>query len=263
MKRNMIWIRRKGLDLGIFPAAGAIAPGLQVLFHSRRGGSSAGPFASLNMGMNVGDRRESVLSNRELLLGAAGIAGDRLARAEQVHGARVAVARGGALHEGTDGLVTDERDLALCISTADCYPVVIYAPSERVLAALHVGRNGAAEGIIERAADMMRGSFRIGTEGTVALIGPGICAGCYEVGEKEAERFPARFRSGRGARCRLDLLSFCREELRRCGLRSDRIFEAGYCTSCNPRLFYSYRRDGKITGRHWTLARMLGARRPR
>ncbi len=263
MRRSMTWIRRKGLELGIFPVLDIIAPDLQVLFGSRRGGSSEGPHESLNMGMNVGDRGKTVRRNRELLLGAAGIGGDRLARAEQVHRAGVAVARRGELYRGVDGLVTAEKDLALAVSTADCYPVLIYAPSERVLGALHVGRNGAALGIIERSMSLMYDSFRIGAPGSIAVIGPGICSECYEVGEAEAKRFPARFRSGKGGRFKLDLLSFCREELRRCGIRPERIFEAGYCTSCNPRLFYSYRRDKGVSGRHWMLARIRGAPRPR
>jgi YfiH family protein len=258
----MIWIRRKGLKLGIFPVVEIIAPGLQVLFHSRRGGTSAGPYESLNVGMNVGDRRELVLRNRKLLLDAACIDESRLARAEQVHGAAVTVARRGALHRGMDGLITAEKDLALAISTADCYPILIYAPPERVMGALHVGRNGAAEGIIEHSMDLMYDSFRIRAAGSIALIGPGICTQCYEIGEKEAKHFPARYRSRHGRRYRLDLLSFCRDELRRCGIRPELIFEAGLCTSCNPRLFYSYRRDGGIAGRHWMLAMMRSDRRP-
>ncbi len=256
MKRNSSWIRRKGLELGLFPAASIVAPGLEVCFHSRRHGVSEGPYESLNMGMTVGDAASSVRRNRELLLGAVGVAEGDLARAEQVHGPAVAVARRGSLLDGVDGLVTPEKDLALAVSTADCYPIVIYSPPDRLLAALHAGRNGAAEGIIERAMSLMRDSFRIDPSASVAMIGPGICAGCYEVGPDEAMRFPPRYRPRRGGRYRLDLLSFCREELRRCGIPPGHIFEAGLCTSCDPRLFFSYRRDGGITGRHWTIARM-------
>lgn len=262
MRRSMIWIHRKGLKLGIFPAVEILAPQLEVFFGSRGGGASGGPYESLNVGLNVGDRRELVRRNRELMLDAAGIDSGALARAEQVHGARVEVARRGALYGGVDGLVTSEKGLALSISTADCYTVLIYAPSERALGMLHVGRSGAAEGIIERAMSLMCDSFRIWAAGSIALIGPGICSECYEVGEQEAKRFPTRFRTLQGGRYRLDLLSFCREELRRCGIRPERIFEAGICTSCNPRLFYSYRRDGGITGRHWMLARMRRGPRP-
>jgi len=261
MKRNSIWIRKKGLELGLFPSAAIIAPGLRICFHSRRNGASVGPYESLNIGMTVGDSPASVRRNRELLLDAAGVPEENLALAEQVHGSVVAVARRGALHDGADGLVTREKDLALAVSTADCYPVVIHSPPERVLAALHVGRNGAAEGIIERGMTLMRDSFRIDPSASVAFIGPGICAGCYEIGWDEAKRFRPAFRERRGGRYRLDLLSFCREELRRCGIPAGHVFEAGLCTSCDPRLFFSYRRDGGVTGRHWMLAMMTGVSR--
>ncbi len=262
MRQSMTWIGRKGLKLGIFPVLDIVAPDLQVFFGSRLGGSSEGPYKSLNLGMNVGDRKRDVGRNRELLLRAVGIDGKRLVRAEQVHGADLSVARRGGCSGGVDGLVTPEKDLALAISTADCYAVVIYAPSERVLAALHVGRNGAALGIIERSMKMLCGSFRIGLPGSIAVIGPGICGKCYEVGEAEAKRFPARYRTGSGDRSKLDLGSFCREELQRCGIRPGLIFEAGYCTSCDPHHFYSHRRDGGITGRHWMLARIRSTHRP-
>lgn len=261
MRQSMIWKNRKGLKLGLFPVLEILAPGLEVLFGARSGGVSKGPYESLNVGMNVGDRVERVKRNRDLLLGAAGIDGKKLARAEQIHGGRVAIARRGAVYREIDGLVTTEKGLALSITTADCYAVLIHSPPDGILGALHVGRNGAAEGIIKRSMTMMNDSFRIDATGSIALIGPGICPECYEIGEEEAKRFPSRYRSHRDGRFRLDLLSFCRDELRRCGIPPDRIFEAGFCTSCNPRLFFSYRRDGGITGRHWMLARIRSTHR--
>jgi YfiH family protein len=256
VKKSMIWKRRSGLELGIFPVTLAVAPQLETYFGSRRGGVSASPYDSLNIAMSVGDKKIRVQENRRRLLAATGIIPDHLARAGQVHGSSIAVVAGGGFYEGVDGLITAEKDLALAVSTADCYAVFVYAPSERVLAALHVGRSGAAGGIIESSLALMGGRFAADLRNCIALIGPGICRDCYEVGERHADPFPKRFRTMRRGRWHLDLLSYCRAELERGGMRSGNIYYAGLCTSCCPELFYSYRREGGITGRHWALARI-------
>ena len=79
---------------------------------SRAGGVSATPYDSLNIGLSVGDSKSRVRENRRRLLAAAGMVPDRLARAEQVHGASAAVVDRGGLYEKTDALVTTEKDYA-------------------------------------------------------------------------------------------------------------------------------------------------------
>jgi YfiH family protein len=259
----MIWIGRSGLKLGVFPVLDIIAPQLEVYISSRTGGVSGPPYESLNIGLSVSDSKSRVHENRRRLLTAAGMATERLARAEQVHGASTAVVDRGGLYKKVDGLVTAKKDLALAVSIADCYAVFLYAPSERILGALHVGRSGAAGGIIERSLALMSKRFTINVLDCLALIGPGICRDCYEVNEHNANHFPRRFLSKRKGRLHLDLLSHCRAELERGGIRSANIFDAGLCTSCSPELFYSYRRDGGITGRHWALARIRSHASPK
>lgn len=256
MKGSMILSDRSGLKLGIYPVLEILAPMLDVYQSTRGGGTSSHPFDSLNIGLKVGDRATRVRSNRRLLLEATGTSPHRLARAEQVHGAGIAAAERAGLYGGIDALVTSRRDLTLALSTADCFPVVVYAASERTLAAMHVGHAGASAGIIEKGIDTMRKLYSIDTANCIALIGPGICWRCYEVGKELASRFPERFRRNRKGRIHLDLQGFCREELKRKGIPPGRVYESGYCTCCDPELFYSHRRDGGATGRHWTLARI-------
>ena len=250
----MEWIRQAGIPLGIFPVMELIAPGLRVYLTSRLGGISPPPYDSLNLGRKVGDRWSNVAKNRKLLLEAVGIPSRWLARAEQVHGAEIAIVRRGGLYRGVDGLGTTSKNVALLISTADCYPVIIYSPSEGALAALHVGRSGAAGGIIEHALEILTQKYRIDTDHAIALVGPGICRKCYTVWKKDALRFPEKVRRYYAGNWHLDLLSFCILELNRGGLKTRNIYNAGYCTSCRPDLFFSHVRDQGKTGRHWTLA---------
>lgn len=250
------WIEKNGLRVGTFPALEALAPGLRVWFTTRRGGASSPPFDSLNLGSRAGDRRPDVIENRRRLKEALGIGSNRVARGGQVHGTAIATVTRGGHVENTDGFITRSRDLALAINSADCFPLVIHSPSEMVTAALHVGRSGAAGGIIEKAFDILYGSFRIDPANTVAVCGPGICPGCYEVGREIVMGFPPEARKQIGKAWHLDLPRFIRAETERSGVRPANYFDSGLCTACDMDLF-SYRRDGGRTGRNWTIAMMV------
>ena len=104
---------------------------------------------------------------------------------------------------------------------------------------LHCGWRGLAAGIVERGAD------EVGA--TAAAIGPGIGPCCYEVGDEVLEAFAGSATGRRRARC-----STCAEVARRLLARaraSSAIESSGLCTSCEPELFFSHRRDGGRTGR--------------
>ncbi len=252
----MEWITRAGLTLGTYPALKAIAPDLEVFVTTRSGGASLPPFDSLNLGGTLGDRPDNIRRNRALLLETLGIAPRSLARTGQIHGTEIAVVTRGGHYPGFDGFATAKRGLALAISTADCYSVVIYSPPERALAALHVGRRGAEGGIVGRAVDLLRERFRIDPAYAIAVVGPGVCGECYTVSREDALRFPKEVRRYGGGRWRLDLAAFIRRDLVANGIRSRNVFSSRLCTACTPSLFYSHRRDGGVTGRHWTVALM-------
>jgi len=125
-----------------------------------------------------------------------------------------------------------------------------------VVAALHVGRSGAAGDIIAKGFDLLYREARLDPASTVAVCGPGICARCYEVGRDVSMTLPARARKRIAGKWHLDLPGFIREEVLRAGVREANYFESGLCTFCEDSLF-SYRRDGGRTGRNWTVAMMI------
>ncbi len=253
----MEWVTQSGIKLGVVPVLEAAAPMLRIWFTSREGGVSPAPFESLNLGEGTGDLIGNVRDNRQRLLSALGIPVSRVARAGQVHGSRIAIVKRGGIHRGTDGLITTARRLALVISTADCYPVAIYSPPEKALAALHVGRNGASLGIIRSALDILERNYSISTRDTIAVIGPGICRRCYSVCRETAARFPAKYIHRRKRSYHLDLLSHSVNQLIEGGLKRHNIYRANQCTSCDADLFFSHRRDGGTTGRHWMAAMIV------
>lgn len=249
----MEWMNEKGLRFGHFPSLAAIAPELVVRFVSRIGGHSSGPYRSMNLSDGVGDENENVTRNRDILLSAISTGKENIAWCGQVHGSEIRVVTEGGFYRDTDGLITETLGLALAISTADCLPVFIYYPPGKILAALHVGRAGAAGGIVEKAFDILYGRYDIDPFTTLAVIGPGICGDCYTVGKKEADIFPEECVVERSDGHHLDLGRFCEGRFREAGLRQANIFRSRVCTSCNEENCFSYRREKGTTGRHWTV----------
>jgi YfiH family protein len=225
------------------------APGpYEVVFSTREGGVSEGPFASLNLGRATADQPERVDENRRRLCAELGADLDALTMNYQHHSADVLKARPGARGDRADGLWTDERGLPLLALTADCLPIVLARANGRepALAVLHAGWRGLLGGIASSGIAAVGGGF------VSAMIGPGIGPCCYDVGEEVAGRFRRAFGLGLVQDGKLDLWSAAERALRAAGcVRVDRV---DVCTACNPDRFFSHRRDEGLTGRQGVLA---------
>ena len=202
-----------------------------VLFTTRRGGVSGGPYASLNLGLWTDDDPDLVQANRERVRALAGAA--RLQQGHQVHGAAVAVDTDGV--EDADGQVSTREDLAPIVLVADCLPVALVAPE--AVAMLHAGWRGLAGGIVAEGVGALR---RAGASRVSAAIGPGAGPCCYEVGDEVRAAFGT---SGRT----VDLKAIAGGQLAAAGV--DEVHDVGLCTMCDPERFFSHRRDGGATGR--------------
>jgi polyphenol oxidase len=232
-------------------------PDATAAFSTRIGGVSEAPFDTLNLGVFTEDESGAVVENRSRLATALGFAPERVVIGRQVHGAELAThstaqapspfaAPGGPIPE-VDGHVTAVPRLPLLVFVADCVPVALSGPGG--VAMLHCGWRGLASG--------SRTSERSTTTGLVedavaaigatdAAIGPSIGPCCYEVGQEVIEAFAPLgpdIVSGR----MLDLPEVAERLLIEAGV--ERVERAGLCTSCEPNLFFSHRRDAGHTGR--------------
>jgi YfiH family protein len=231
-------------------------------FSTREGGVSQGPFESLNLGRSVGDDSEAVAQNARRLAGAVGLTAGQLVSANQVHGDTFLEVSGAQPGEASpraigdaDGLVSCARGVALGIRTADCVPVLIWAPDVQAIAAAHAGWRGAVVGIAGKAVHELATRYRAQPGRMVAAIGPSIRRCCFEVGEDVAANFKDRFgeaivtRSADG-RPHVDLTLACRQALLEAGVESPNIDLLDGCTCCDSKRFFSHRRDKGRSGRH-------------
>ncbi len=238
-------------------------PGARVLFTTRRGGFSDGPYASLNLGRLTADRPEAVQRNRARLQAEVGLPPTHI---RQVHGTEVRLIAAvsdqgvGPLPDGgielpeADGQATALRGLAPMVLVADCLPIAVAgrggSNGDRAVAMLHAGWRGLAGGIVAAGVRALR---ELGVHGPLAAaIGPGAGGCCYEVGEEvhaEFAQLGPHVRRGHN----LDLKGIAREKLLAAGV--DAVHDVGLCTICSDRsLFFSHRRDRGVTGRQAGLA---------
>jgi len=248
---------------------GVLADGpVDAVVTTRHGGVSTGPFASLNLGLHVGDQDHMVLENRRRAAGLLSAGLNDLVLAEQVHGAGVAVVgpneagRGARdLHDaihGVDALVTDQPGPVLVVLVADCAPVVLADPEAGVLGCVHAGWRGTVSGILEAALGAMA-SVGARPQRTVAAIGPTIAQDHYEVGPEVRTALEAHLgsaepwcRPGRPGRFWFDLAGAVAACLRRAGVVR---IETAADTTGPPGPFYSFRAEG-VCGRFGLLARL-------
>jgi polyphenol oxidase len=227
------------------------APGpYQVVFTTRLGGVSEGPYASLNLGRRTGDAVDRVDENRRRACAEIDADAERLALNYQVHSTVVHRARAGERGgvQG-DGLWTEEPALPVLALAADCLPIALVRANgdAPAVCVLHGGRIGLLDGIVAAGARALGGTL-------AAAIGPSIGPCCYEVGEEVAAPYRERYGAGIMHGRNLDLRQAAEQALREAGVA--RIERFDVCTACNPELFFSHRRDGKPRGVQGVLARV-------
>jgi YfiH family protein len=220
-------------------------PGARAAFSTRLGGVSEGRFAELNLGLRTADQPGRVGENRGRLATALGLDPAGVLIGRQVHGAELAwhdaapapspYAEAIEASDEADAQATATAGLAPLVQVADCLPVAV--AGERGVAMAHGGWRGLAAGVLAQAVEA--------TGATAAAIGPGIGPCCYEVGEEVLAAFEGV--EGAASGRMLDLTAVACAQLAAAGV-SD-VSVAGLCTSCNPELLFSHRRDDGVTGR--------------
>jgi len=211
---------------------------IHYLFTDKEGGVSKGDFKSFNLAFHVGDNKDDVLKNREILKKMIGIRD--IVFMNQIHSNIIKIAKKDKIYK-CDALITDKKDVALAVMVADCIPILLY--SDNLIAAVHAGRSGTFLKIAQKCALKMK---KMGAKEIKAVFGPSIRSCCYEVGEEiidiVEENFGKKYIINNSF---LDIVSMNIDQLKDVGVNDIKIINT--CTCCDER-YYSYRREKK-TGR--------------
>lgn len=227
-----------------------IPQGIYHGFFTRKGGVSKGVYSSLNAALHSKDSQQNILKNRQSIQNFFQhySANAKLITAQQYHSNEIKIVTADNFDDlgSCDGLVTQEENLILGVLTADCGPVLLADPKNRVIAAVHAGWKGALNGILDNAIDAMckLGANRENISGT---LGPTISANHYEVMTDFKENFLEHnnkneiyFKDGRDFQhFYFDLPRFILDCLYR---NSVKLSYCNLCTFDLEKDFFSYRR---------------------
>ncbi len=245
--------------------AGGVSHGV----FTRAGGASNPPFASLNVGATVGDDLQAVQANRQRMAQALGVRDEDVRTTWQVHSADVVIVRHGQEQPypppRADAIITADAGVPLAMRFADCVPLLLYDPVQRVLAMAHAGWRGTLAGVGPAAVETMRDAFGCNPGDILAGVGPSIGPGSYEVGPEVIEQVVNTFGDDAGRLVRpsareghgyLDLWSANRHLLQAAGVESVEI--AAMCTAEHVNEWFSHRAENGKTGRFGMLAVIPG-----
>lgn len=231
-------------------------------FTTRHEGVSRAPYNSLNLGANTLDSPHNVQGNRSLLARTFGTKAEKLVMVNQCHGTDILV-----LDEANtdyahfqrlqcDGIVTNQPGVMIAVGVADCLPLLLLDPVNKVAAALHAGWKGTVGNIAAKGVETLVNIFGSEQGQILAALGPAIRSCCYEVDEPVRKAFAEkgldweRFAIDNGnGKWRLDLSAVNRSQLLEAGVHEENIEAAPHCVSCQHDWFFSYRRDERETGR--------------
>ncbi len=232
--------------------------GFRHAFFTRNGGVSEGAYRSLSFSIAAGDKPENVSRNLERAALELGIESPHIHFLSQVHGRVTHTLHGGELqslliHREGDALVSIAPGLACGVRSADCVPVLLADRRSGAVAAAHAGWRGAVNGIVTSAIEALRAL--VPNPILLAAIGPHISAAAFEVSEDVAQTLLGASHDPlivdrSHAKPHVDLRRMLRAELRANGLEDRAIDDVWGCTVLEPERFFSFRRDGKASGRH-------------
>jgi YfiH family protein len=169
---------------------------------------------------------------------------------KQIHGAVAIAAEQTDAKIEADAVFTTQTQKVCAIQTADCLPVLMTNRAGTHVAAIHAGWRGLAAGILE----VTLRQLQVPAEDMLVWLGPAIGPGKFEVRQDVYDVFTqhdaqaaAAFQKINAYQWLADLYLLARQRLVACHVKS--IFGGGYCTFTDEERFFSYRRDGKMTGR--------------
>ena len=244
--------------------------GIDHGFFTKHGGTSKGIYGSLNIALNVQDKKESVLKNRQLICNyflADENNLDYYVQLSQNHTDDVLVITNEQEYFNTyskkpfvgDAIVCNVKKFILTMATADCGNVLLYDDDKKIIGGIHAGWIGAKGKIIENTIKKMQ---ELGSQpkNIVCAMGASIHQPSYEVDQEFYQSFlddnieyDKYFINSNNEKHKMfDVPHFIFDKLTNLGITN---IEKSFADSYLDENFYSFRENtvngnSGITGRH-------------
>jgi len=233
-------------------------PGLFHAVITRHEGVSPEPWSSLNLGGSGGDERSRVIENRKRVFQAFSINSNRVHDVWQVHGDTVVCANNpretGVPHQKADAIITNVPNLFLLMLFADCVPILLFDPVQKVAGIVHAGWKGTVLKVSQKAVEQMVIRYGSQPQNILAAVGPSIGPDHYAVGKDVIRAVDDVFGAAaehfihcHNGAVKLDLWECNRYILEMAGIKQIEV--AGVCTACHVDDWFSHRAEQGRTGR--------------
>ena len=190
---------------------------------------------------------EKISQNRNAYFEKININPKKVVSAEIVHGNNVSAVdadHSGKIITSADGLVTQNKNIYLSITSADCLPIFLYEPEKEITGIIHAGWRSLDGNILTNALEHIIGFGGV-PKNILTGIGPAICQNHYEVGPEAAEKFTKYQEAVKreGDKIFLDLKKIAILQLTKAGIAENNIEISPECTFELPEKYFSARRD--------------------
>lgn len=192
---------------------------------------------------------DSVQQQRNKFLQKFGIGIEDLVTAGLVHEDNVEIVGGynrGKVIASTDALITQDKNVFLAITAADCMPIFFYDPKNKVISLAHVGWRSLVQNIIAKVIDSMKTNFKSDPVDILAYVGPSIGLCHFEVKDDVVKYFSKNKEAivkKPDGKIYIDLWSVAKNHLQLKGISEENIKITKECTYCNTDKYFSARRD--------------------
>ena len=157
-----------------------------------------------------------------------------------------------------DGMLTTEKNIALCIRWADCQNFILFDPTKKILGTLHAGWRGLVAGAISECCETLREEFGCNLTEVLVGAGPSLCQACSEFSNpiEELPNIGERYIDNN----HVDLQAAAQDEFLQNGILSQNFERSGDCTRCLSEKYWTYRggdKDAVLSGSTNMLSAVL------
>lgn len=142
-----------------------------------------------------------------------------------------------------DGLITNNPDLILSVTIADCVPIYFYDDIKKVFWIAHAWWRGITCDITKSMIDKFVEEFDSKTSDIKVYVWAHIQKCHFEIKEDIIDKFYDRFLIKENSIIKVDLLWIIRDKLEKLWVKSENISSSQECTYCESEKYFSYRRD--------------------
>lgn len=164
----------------------------------------------------------------------------------------------------TDGLITNQKNIMLATTNADCILLLFFDPVKKVIANTHSGWRGTLQRISVETIKKMKKEFNCNPEDILCCICPSIGKCHFEVEKELKESFKKEFQdlesideiieqTVANQKWNIDTIKINQKILQKEGLKPENIIDSKICSVCHSDLIHSYRVEKQDYGLNTAL----------